>query len=103
MCTRMYIFNFNKEKEKEKKKQGKEQKKLKKKRSLGNVTGYDAIFCKFALCTCSSHEFLDQVMNFSWLFVWLSCSLRAMREEYLLYYNNIWSAQSQEQKIKGNH
>ena len=34
--------------------------------SVENLMGYDDIICEFALCT---FNLLDQVMNFSWLFI----------------------------------
>ena len=33
-----------------------------------NLTGYDDIVCRFSLCT---FNLIDQVVNFSWLFLWI--------------------------------
>ena len=43
-----------------------------------NLTGYNDIVCEFSLC---NFTLFDQVVNFSWLFIWIQCSLCATREE----------------------
>ena len=61
------IYFFQKKKERKKKKTKKVQATKEEKRiTVENLTGYDDIVCKFALCT---FNLLDRVMNFSWLFI----------------------------------
>ena len=69
-CVPKYIF-LTKKKTKKKHKQTRRQKKANKTKeekriSVENLMGYDDIICEFALCT---FNLLDQVMNFSWLFI----------------------------------
>ena len=69
MCIRIYIFNLKTEKQnkinitrRQKEKENKKEKRI----PVENLTGYNDIVCKFALCTCN---LLDQVVTFSWLFI----------------------------------
>ena len=50
MCIEIYTFIFFKEKHDKKTKKAKETKE-EKVISVENLTGYDEIFCEFALCT----------------------------------------------------
>ena len=62
-CVSKYIILFFfKEKHDKKTKKAKETKE-EKVISVENLTGYDEIFCEFALCT------LTRVVHFSWLFL----------------------------------
>ena len=45
--------------------------------SAENLTGHDHMVCEFALRT---FNLLDRVVNFSWLFIWIWCSLYATGE-----------------------
>ena len=90
-CVPKYIF-LNKKKTKKKNKQTRRQKKANKTKeekwiSVENLMGYDDIICEFALCT---FNLLDQVMNFSWLFIWIyEVYVQWDKSQYLLYYNKI--------------
>ena len=55
---------------------------------MENLKGYDDSVCEFAQCT---FNFLDRVVNFSWLFIRISCSLCETREitVFVMYCNNI--------------
>ena len=88
MCIRIY-FDFLKKIKKKQNKKTKKAKAAKEERriSVENLTGYDDIVCKFALCT---FKLLDRVVNFSRLFIELNV-VYVQREKslYFLYYNNI--------------
>ena len=56
-CISEYIFLIKKKKQ---------TKKIKKKRNVENLTGYDDIVCEFVLCT---FNLLNGVVNFSWLLI----------------------------------
>ena len=62
MCIRICIFNVKRKKQDKKAEETKEEKR----RSVQNLTGFDYIFCEFALCT---FNLLDRVVNLSWLFI----------------------------------
>ena len=55
-----------KTKQKRKGKQKAKETKVEKRISVENLTGYDDIGCKLALCT---FNLLDRVVNFSWLLI----------------------------------
>ena len=72
-------FVIKKTTKQNKTKQDKKTKKAKKTKKekrifVENLTGYDDIACEFALCT---FPLFDQVVNFSWLFIWIQSSLCA--------------------------
>ena len=76
-------FVIKKTTKQNKTKQDKKTKKAKKTKKekrifVENLTGYDDIACEFALCI---FPLFDQVVNFSWLFIWIQSSLCATREE----------------------
>ena len=69
MCIRVYIFNFkNKKRIEIKKKRRKKSKETETEKRIivKNITGYDYIVCELALY---SFKALDEVVNFSWLFI----------------------------------
>ena len=86
MCIIIYIFNFEKKKKKKNTRRQKKANETKEEKRIAveNLTGYDDIVCEFVLCT---FNLLDQIVNFSWLFI---CVVYVRREksQYLLYYNN---------------
>ena len=68
-CVSQYVFLIKKkQQQKNKYLRRQEAKKLKKGISVENLTGYDNIFCEFALCTLN---LLDRVVNFPWLLIWI--------------------------------
>ena len=66
VCIRIFFFSKKKKKKKKKKTKKAQATKEEKRITVENLTGYDDIVCKFALCT---FNLLDRVMNFSWLFI----------------------------------
>ena len=89
MYIKICIFNFKKQQQqqqqqtqktrRQKAKETKEEKTI----SVENLTGHDDIVCEFALCT---FNLLDRVVNFSWLLIWIYCSLCAARRSHSICY-----------------
>ena len=69
----LIFYKRNKKTRTQKAKETKEEKRV----SMENLTGYDDVICGFALCT---FNLLDRVVSFSWLFIWIECSLCATRK-----------------------
>ena len=64
---------------------------------MENLTGYDNIVCKFALCI---FNLLNWVVNFSRLFIWIQCCSCATREITVCYTTTTYEVHAFKNKNK---